>query len=262
MGTSEKEARSERGTVWRLRLQRWRILLLLGWTVVYFAGASVVLGAWLWGLGCCYGRSCRERALHRLVLDWNGRFLRKLGCEIHVEGGEHVPAGGVIIIANHQNTFDALLLIHALQRVPGFVAKREIFRIPGVAFWMRQIHCCSMDRRNVRADSAMLQRFSHQIKREGWVFVIFPEGTRNPTPQKGLLPFHQGSLRLATEAGVPVLPVCMYGSLHVGDPGGVHRVYVRISPLRITEGLAPTARQSFMRDVRTQIAADWEALQR
>jgi 1-acyl-sn-glycerol-3-phosphate acyltransferase len=40
--------------------------------------------------------------------------------------------------------------------------------------------------------------------------IIFPEGTRSPTDQ--LLPFKDGAFRLAIEAGVPILPLAIYGT--------------------------------------------------
>ncbi len=46
--------------------------------------------------------------------------------------------------------------------------------------------------------------------RRGVPVIVFPEGTRAPTPE--LLPFHEGAFRLALETGVPILPLALRGT--------------------------------------------------
>ena len=43
----------------------------------------------------------------------------------------------------------------------------------------------------------------------GGIVGIFPEGTRNKTPEEGLLPFKEGALKIAEKSGCPIIPVAI-----------------------------------------------------
>jgi 1-acyl-sn-glycerol-3-phosphate acyltransferase len=79
--------------------------------------------------------------------------------------------------------------------------------------------------------------------------LIFPEGHRSRG--EGLLPFRSGAFKLATQSGVPIVPVSITGSYNVFERKGlVEAVPVRLvfsAPI-ITETIPPENRKQFLAD--------------
>ena len=48
-----------------------------------------------------------------------------------------------------------------------------------------------------------------ELVKDGYSICIYPEGTRNKT-EEDMLPFHEGSFKIATKSGCPIIPVTMY----------------------------------------------------
>lgn len=63
-----------------------------------------------------------------------------------------------------------------------------------------------MDRSDLKQQMTVIKTCIAQIK-DGYSIYIAPEGTRNATDT--LLPFKEGSMRIATKTGVPIIPVCI-----------------------------------------------------
>jgi len=216
-----------------------------------------------------HGRAAEvEAEAHGRVRAWSREVLENLGCRVEVEGLEHVPAEGpLIVMANHQSSYDIPLLLSCLWPLPGFVAKRELFRIPGLAWWMGRIHCVPLDRSDVRAGGRMLQTLAEDIRREGRRLIIFPEGTRTRDPAGALLPFRQGSLRLAAQADLPILPVSLDGTRYLNQPAALARtraggrlVRVRMAPVVRPGALRAREARAFVEALRATILGNWEAI--
>jgi len=134
---------------------------------------------------------------------------------------EAVPvasAGGLIVVANHTSYWDPVILGCALRRQVFFMAKEELFRIPGLGHVIRWLGAFPV--RRGAADRAAY-RTALTLLRQGRAVGIFPEGTRSHTGR--LLPPQSGAAVLALRTGVPVLPVYIRGSR-----GLIGRVSVRI----------------------------------
>jgi 1-acyl-sn-glycerol-3-phosphate acyltransferase len=155
----------------------------------------------------------------RMALNWSRNILRRFQCEVRIEGLHLLPpAGPLIIAANHQSLFDIPVCLGFLGRAMGFVAKQELFRIPGLAYWMRQIHCVSIDRKDIAAGGRLLEELSRNVRERGYCMIIFPEGTRSRHPDGELGPFRRGALRIAQSAGIPVLPLSIDGTRFLVSP--------------------------------------------
>ena len=139
------------------------------------------------------------------------------GVRLTVKGQENLPKDpapgempqGVLYIPNHRSFFDVVILHPLLPGFPEFMAKKELEHIPFLSRWMRLIHCQFLDREDPRQGLETIKDAIENIKK-GYSVVIFPEGTRNKNEQETeLLPFHEGSFKVATRTGCPVIPVAL-----------------------------------------------------
>jgi 1-acyl-sn-glycerol-3-phosphate acyltransferase len=148
----------------------------------------------------------------RLVLYWLlwvcFRTFFWLLTGLRVEGAEHLPASGPVLVAsNHLNNFDPLILDCVLRRPVAWLAKIELFRAPALAAFLRLFWTIPLDRGG--ADRQALRAALDRLAR-GQVLAIFPEGTRSraASMRRGLV----GVGMLAVRSGAPILPIGIAGS--------------------------------------------------
>jgi len=113
-----------------------------------------------------------------------------------------------VFVANHSSFTDVFLLA-SLPWEMKFLSKKSIFRIPLLGWQMRiagDVPILRGDRDSVRA---AMEELRERLDRRLSV-VFFPEGTRSPDGSLG--EFREGAFRLAIEAGVPILPLAIYGA--------------------------------------------------
>ena len=146
-----------------------------------------------------------------VMIQWVFRvFLRLSGIRMQVIGRENIPSDqAVLFIGNHRSIFDVIATYTQMERPCGYVAKDNLEKIPFFATWTRLIGCLFFDRNNLKDGMRMRLDAIEKIKRGESVF-IFPEGTRNKNESDlPLLPFHEGSFRIATKTGCPIVPVAI-----------------------------------------------------
>lgn len=137
------------------------------------------------------------------------KVLERTGSKVEVTGQKNLPKGAVLFVANHQGLFDILVLLGYLGKPVGFIAKKEIKRLPIINKWMELIYCVFMDRKDRRQSVRAIHEGIHHLK-DGHSIVVFPEGTRSRG--ENLNSFKSGSLNLATRANVPIVPVAIDGT--------------------------------------------------
>jgi len=179
-----------------------------------------------------------------------GRFLLLLsGCTVIVKGRENIPKNeGVCFVGNHCGYFDIVLLLAYCGRPIGFIAKKELLFIPLVNIWVFLIGGLFIDRGSSRKALRTIHSGVERIKK-GSGMIIFPEGHRSKG--QGLLPFHPGSLKLATMAEAQIVPVAISGSYDIFEKNGrVVRSFAQISfcPPIITAALPPEERKQVLSD--------------
>ncbi len=136
--------------------------------------------------------------------------FKALGLRFQLSGTEHVPRrGGAVLAVNHVSYLDFILggfAAHPSGRLVRFMAKREIFdhRIAGPL--MRSMHHISVD----REDGVDSYTEGVRYLRDGEVVGIFPEATISRSFQ--IKDLKTGAVRMATEAGVPLVPVILWGT--------------------------------------------------
>jgi len=125
-----------------------------------------------------------------------------------VAGREYVPeSGGVLLIANHTSYADPPIIGAACPRPVNFMAKAELFRIPGLAAFISRTHAFPVKRE--AADQQALRHALHLLNR-GEVLLVFPEGTRSPDGR--LMPFEAGAAFIALASQAHVVPVGIDGA--------------------------------------------------
>lgn len=159
----------------------------------------------------------RTLFLHKITHNWASRIIKLSGCKVHVEGLENIPEDKtVLFVANHQSYFDIPLLMSAIDVPKGFIAKKELEKLPGVSKWMRYIRCIFMDRDNLRKSAESIVE-GIKILKSGYSMVIFPEGTRSQGRTHA--DFKAGSFKLATKSKAMIVPVTIDGTYKVMEEG-------------------------------------------
>ena len=194
-------------------------------------------------------RKSMSHIIYRLAQSWALSIIKITGAKITVSGTENIQRkGGVCFVSNHCGYFDIVLFLAYSGRPFGFVAKKELAMIPFLNFWIYILGGLFLDRGNVRKAIRTMSKGAKRIKK-GSAMVIFPEGSRSRG--RGLLPFHLGSLKLATMAEAPIVPVAIEGSYDVFE-----KTYRVVSaPVKITF-LPPIDTANLPREERKRILAD------
>ena len=120
----------------------------------------------------------------------------------------------MLYIGNHRSFFDVPITYSRCRRLTGFVAKKEIEKVPLLSTWMRFLYCLFLDRDDVRAGLKTILAAIEQVK-NGISIFIFPEGTRNKGEELSVLPFHDGSFKIAEKTGCAVVPVSINNSVQI-----------------------------------------------
>ena len=152
------------------------------------------------------------------------------GLRFTITGAEHVPrSGGAVMVINHTGYMDFTYAGYAawpVRRFVRFMAKDSVFTHPVSGPLMRAMKHIPVDR------SAGAASYGHAVRflRAGEIVGVFPEATISRSFE--LKAFKNGAARMAQEAGVPLLPVVIWGSQRVwtkGHPKRLGRTNVPIS---------------------------------
>lgn len=139
-------------------------------------------------------------------------LVEATGSKVNVIGAENIPKESCVFIGNHQGNFDVLILAGYIDKQIGFIAKKELEKFPFVSYWMKQMHCVFMDREDPRDSVRSIIEGVENLK-NGYSMGIYPEGTRSQGDE--MLEFKKGAMKLATKAGVPIVPVTINGSYKI-----------------------------------------------
>lgn len=149
------------------------------------------------------------------IVQWAFKVILLLaGVDVTVIGEEHIPDEPVLYIGNHRSFFDVPITYSRCRRLTGFVSKKELEKVPLLSNWMRFLYCLFLDRDNVRSGLKTILTAIEQVK-SGISIFIFPEGTRNKGEELSVLPFHDGSFKIAEKTGCPVIPVSINNSVQI-----------------------------------------------
>jgi 1-acyl-sn-glycerol-3-phosphate acyltransferase len=135
------------------------------------------------------------------------RIVFKILWRFKATGAENVPRTGPVIVAsNHLSYLDPVAVGIGLPRMVTYLAKKELFEIPVLSFFVRGCGAYPLDR---EAGGVAAVRAALRVLKAGRCIGIFPEGTRNlagAAAEKG------GAAFLAALSGAPVVPCAVAGT--------------------------------------------------
>ena len=138
------------------------------------------------------------------------RLIQWVKFSIQAQGHQYIPKRrgaehSFIIASNHTSNWDPPQLAMALgPRWPiSFMAKRELFKHPVVAWLFHRIGTFSVNRQKM--EKATLKSAKAVLAAKGWTLGIFPEGTRSEDGSVGSV--KKGVAFFAKSSKRPVLPV-------------------------------------------------------
>lgn len=145
--------------------------------------------------------------LRRLAL-WLVTVVFRGFMMLDVEGQEHVPADGALIVAcNHVTNFDVFPMQIALPRTIFYMGKAELFKFPPLDALFRNLGAFPVQRGE---KDGWAMRHARKVLDHGQTLGMFPEGHRSGGG--GLGKAKTGTARLAIEADCPILPMAITGS--------------------------------------------------
>ncbi|CAG7618981.1 lysophospholipid acyltransferase family protein [Actinacidiphila bryophytorum] len=173
------------------------------------------------------------------VIGFARTMFKVQGLRFDIRGTENVPReGGALLVSNHVGYLDFVfcgLTTLPAKRLVRFMAKESVFRHKVSGPLMRAMKHIPVDR------SDGMHAYAHALEalRRGEIIGVFPEATISESFT--LKSFKSGAARLAMEAGVPLLPMALWGSQRLwtkGRPRSLGRTRFPIS-LRIGEQMRP-----------------------
>jgi len=126
---------------------------------------------------------------------------------IEAVGQENIPEGGVILASNHTAFSDVLIISAAANRQVRYMAKKELFKIPGLKQLITALGAYPVDRGG--ADISSIKRTISMLE-EGELIGIFPQGTRHGGEDPRQTAVKGGVGMIAYHTKSPVLPVFIY----------------------------------------------------
>lgn len=162
-------------------------------------------------------------------------FLRLTGSRVTYVGDENVPVqGGCVVAINHTSYIDWALAALAFRRPGGRrvrpMVKVELQKVKIVGFMMKHNRAIPVDR------SAGAGAYAEAVERlkEGEAVAIFPEATISRSFE--LKEFKTGAARMSVEAGVPIVPIIVWGSQRIWTKGLPKRIGRNKFPITVAVG--------------------------
>ncbi|GGV35020.1 lysophospholipid acyltransferase family protein [Streptomyces spectabilis] len=173
--------------------------------------------------------------VYRPIVGVAKTFFKALDLKIDCKGSENIPrTGGAVLVSNHISYLDFVfngLAALPQKRLVRFMAKESVFRHKISGPLMRGMKHIPVDRK--QGDQA----YAHALDslRSGEIIGVFPEATISQSFT--LKSFKTGAARLAQEAGVPLIPMAVWGTQRVwtkGHPRNFKRQHLPVT-IRVGE---------------------------
>ncbi|MEU9605410.1 lysophospholipid acyltransferase family protein [Streptomyces sp. NPDC048057] len=192
-------------------------------------------------------------------------MFKALDLKIDIQGSQNIPrSGGAVLVSNHISYLDFIFTgLGALpqKRLVRFMAKDSVFRHRIGGPLMRGMKHIPVDR--AQGDAAY--RHALDSLRSGEIVGVFPEATISQSFT--LKSFKSGAARLAQEAGVPLIPMALWGTQRLwtkGRPRNLKRSHIPVT-IRVGEPVEAPSDQyagAITRRLRERVQELLEAAQR
>ena len=191
-----------------------RFILCVTYVVVFLIlSIPLLIAEWIIGK---FSPSAKDISSLRIIQAVFKGVLWISGVKVTVIGEENVPKDApVLYIGNHRSFFDIPLTYPRCPIRTGYVAKKELEKVPLLSSWMKYLHCLFLDRTDIKQGLKTILTAVDKVK-SGISICIFPEGTRNKnTDDLDMLPFHEGSFKIATKTKCPIIPIAINNSADI-----------------------------------------------
>ncbi|RVU15367.1 1-acyl-sn-glycerol-3-phosphate acyltransferase [Streptomyces antnestii] len=203
--------------------------------------------------------------VYRPVIGAARTMFKALDLKIDVKGAENIPrSGGAVLVSNHISYLDFIfdgLAALPQKRLVRFMAKESVFRHKISGPLMRNMKHIPVDRKQGEDAYAL----ALDSLRSGEVIGVFPEATISQSFT--LKSFKSGAARLAQEAGVPLIPMALWGTQRLwtkGHPKNFRRQHIPVT-IRVGEAMEAPRDQyagAITRRLRERVQELLEAAQR
>jgi 1-acyl-sn-glycerol-3-phosphate acyltransferase len=132
-----------------------------------------------------------------------------------IEDGDKLPKTGAFVLApNHYSEIDPMVIgtvVWRLNRAPRYLAKASLFKVPVLGWFLRHTGQVPVERAGSGRNSDPLGA-ARKIVSEGHAVIIYPEGSLTRDPDLWPMRGKTGAVRMALEAGIPLIPAAHWGT--------------------------------------------------
>jgi 1-acyl-sn-glycerol-3-phosphate acyltransferase len=182
---------------------------------------------------------------HACARAWSWLILATTGVDVSVQGLDRLVRGKTyVFVANHQSIYDIPCLFWNIPFQLRIIAKESLGRFPVLGPHLKRTGHMLVDRS--RPDRAGIFGWASRLTANGLSLIVFPEGTRSRDGMLGK--FKGGSIMLAMQAGLPLVPISVVGSRHVMKKGELttkpgHVTLIVHDPIELSANVEPTVHE-------------------
>ncbi len=230
-------------------------------SIVYFM-LLVLSTVLLVGFGVLFARWMSQKQIDRLAQQWAclNLWLQKVICGLkyEVQGREHLQKSPLVVMPKHQSSWEILALLCWLPSPQSWVLKKELLDIPVFGRGLLLHRSIPVDRKAGRRSMLQVLKAGTRNLRDGRTVIIFPEGTRVKSGQKGR--YNPGGALLATKTAADVVPVA-HNSGVFSDGKGLKK-YPGVIQVRIGAPISATGKTAevVMAEVESWIETEMKTL--
>lgn len=163
--------------------------------------------------------------------------LKILGIKLKIHNFTFKRPYTAVYIANHQDNLDLFVCGSAVPYRTVTIGKKSLKYLPlfGQLYWLSGN--IFIDRKNSQKSAKTLNSSTIALQEKNTSIWVFAEGTRNRG--NNILPFKSGAFRMAIEAQVPIIPICVSSYKQNTNLNKVNAGYASIRELEpiATKGL-------------------------
>lgn len=190
---------------------------------IYFVLVSLL------GIFICLARPFHpdNTRLFGRIFSWGGAAI--LGIKIRVKNYDSLRnVGPCVYVANHQDNLDLFVCGRVVPQRTVTLGKKSLRWLPffGQLYWLAGN--ILIDRKNKSRSHMTISSSTRALTEKNTSIWVFAEGTRNRG--RNLLPFKKGAFKMAIDAGVPVIPICVSSYARHMD---LHRLRSSLAEIRI-----------------------------
>lgn len=176
----------------------------------------------------------------------------------------NLPKTPMLIIVNHKSNLDSLVVYKALYGYRNlennnfdfvFLAKQELNKKWGVITNILELlNTVFLDRNDIRKQIETFNKLNEHVKKHKRSVIIFPEGHRFENKEFG--EFKPGSLKIAYDNFINILPICIYGTGTNKSKDKIIRVKA-LKPIKMDHNVIKTTSIYLMEKIKENILNEY-----